>query len=85
VDELKYGIWNMIARELNIQKYMTSKLQTDFRSFIKEQGSLAITHANIRSFADMIFQNRGNILENCIVEVFDEFTQYYKENREHVE
>lgn len=85
VDELKYGIWNMIARELNIQKYMTSKLQTDFRTFIKEQGSLAITHANIRNFADMIFENRGNILENCIVEVFDEFTRYHKENREHVE
>lgn len=85
VDELKYGIWNMIARELNIQKYMTSKLQTDFRSFIKEQWSLAITHANIRSFADMIFQNRGNILDNCVTEVFDEFTKYHRENREYVE
>ena len=85
VDELKYGIWNMIARELNIQKYMTSKLQTDFRTFIKEQGSLAITHENIRAFADMIFENRGNILDNCITEVFDEFTKYHKENREYVE
>lgn len=85
VDELKYGIWNRIARELQIQKYMTSKLQTDFRTFIKEQWSLSITHENIRSFADMIFQNRWNILDNCILEVFDELTRYYKDNREYVE
>lgn len=85
VDELKYWVWNKLATELNIQKYMTSKLQTDFRTFIKEQGSLAITHENIRAFADMIFMNRWNILDNCIVEVFDELTKYDKDNREYVE
>jgi len=52
---------------------------------MREQGSLAITEDNIRKFADMIFMNRGNIMENAIREVFDEFTKYHKENREHIE
>lgn len=85
VDSMKYGIWRKIATQLNIEKYMTSKLQSDFRSYIKDQWSLAITHENIRAFADMVFQNRYNILDNAIVEVFDEFTKYHQDNRVYIE
>lgn len=85
VGEMKYWIWNKIAKDLKIEQYMTTNLKSDFWSYMKEQGSLAITEENIRKFADMIFMNRGNIMENAIHEVFDEFTKYYKENREHVE
>jgi len=85
VDEIKYGIWNKIAKDLKIEQYMTTQLKSDFWSYMREQGSLAITEDNIRKFADMIFMNRGNIMENAIREVFDEFTKYHKENREHIE
>jgi hypothetical protein len=85
VDEMKYGIWNKIAKDLKIEQYMTTQLKSDFGSYMREQGSLAITEDNIRKFADMIFMNRGNIMENAIREVFDEFTKYHKENREHIE
>lgn len=33
----------------------------------------------------MVFQNRYNILDNAIVEVFDEFTKYHQDNRVYIE
>lgn len=85
IESIKYSIWRKIANELNISKYMTSRLQNDFNTFIKEQWSLSITYNNIRQFADMIVNNRRSILDNMIVEAFDKFTKHHYDNREFVE
>jgi len=85
IETFKQWIWSKIAEELKISKYMTSKLRDDFHKFMREQGTLAITHENIHAFADMVFSNRGNIMDNAITEAFDIFTKYYKENRVHIE
>lgn len=85
ITKFKQGIWNKIAKELNIEKYMTSGLREDFSKYMKDQWTLAISHENIRSFADMIFGNRWNIMEKAIHEVFDEFTKYHTENRVYIE
>jgi len=85
IEDIKFQIWNRLAKELKIEKYMTSKLREDFGKYMREQGNLAISKTNIMAFAEMVLQNRWNILERAITEVFDLFTTYYKENRVYVE
>lgn len=74
-----------LAKELKIEKYMSQKVRDDFRDKIERQGAMAVNKENIKLFAQVIFQNRQSIVEDSILEVFDEFTKYYKENRVHVE
>ena len=58
IDDIKFQIWNRLAKELKIEKYMTSKLREDFGKYMREQGNLAISKANIMAFAEMVLQNR---------------------------
>ena len=37
ITKFKQGIWNKIAKELNIEKYMTSGLREDFSKYMKDQ------------------------------------------------
>jgi hypothetical protein len=85
LDNVKVQIWNNIIKQLNIEKYMTSKVREDFDRKVREMGNMAINEANIKNVVMAVIQNSGNILEDGIVEVFDIFTKYYKENRVHVE
>lgn len=64
---------------------MTSQLRSDFQTYLAQQSQMAITKENILEFLDMIMSNRGNIMDNAVVEVFDMFTRYHKENRLHIE
>jgi len=85
INDLKAEIWRNIAKKTNIEKYMTDSTSRNFTKYLLERKDLAITKENIQKFVSIIFQNRFNILENGIGDVFDTFTKYYKENRCHVE
>lgn len=84
-DGMKQEIWGMVLGKLNIQKYMTHKVRENFQKFTHTQGSLDFTKENVSSLVNMIFENRNNILETAITDVFDIFTKYHKENRCHIE
>lgn len=84
-DAMKGQIWQVIIQKLNIQKYMTHKVRSNFAQFCKAQGALDFTKENVAALVQFIFDNRHTILESAIGEVFDIFTQYHKENRCHVE
>lgn len=85
VDEMRDGVWKQIAEKINIEKFMTTKVRDDFRSFMRSQGNFAITHKNVATFVEFVLSNRVNIMERAIEEVFDEFTRHHHENRCHVE
>lgn len=83
--ELKYGIWNKLSHELNIEKYMTSKTRDNFHEYIREQWNIAISKDNIRKFVWLVIGNRGNIMEQAVNEAFDHMTKYHETNRVHIE
>lgn len=60
---------------------MTSSLQSDFNTFVRQQGYTVISKKNIQEFVAMIMENSGSIMDRCVVEVFDKFTKYYHDNR----
>ena len=84
-DESKQVIWQMIIRKLGIERYMTKSVLDNFKQFSSTQGALSLTEENIQQFIFMLLENSGQILEKAVVDVFDIFTAYHKDNRLHVE
>ncbi|ROL61151.1 DUF4942 domain-containing protein [Bacteroidetes/Chlorobi group bacterium ChocPot_Mid] len=85
VDKFRNSAWNNIFRMTKLRNIVTQKVIEDFNSYQKEYGAMAFTAENIEHIFDDLFQNRENILNNCVVEAFDLMTMYHKENRCHVE
>ncbi|MCR5890360.1 DUF4942 domain-containing protein [Hymenobacter sp. J193] len=84
-DSLNQSAWHVVLDKLNIQKYMTHQVRQDFAKYGRAQGYMQFNKENVASLVEMVFENRGTILEKAVVAVFDIFTSYYKENRCHVE
>lgn len=82
---LKVFMWNQVIQELDVKKYMSAKVQSNFEAFVQQQTNIAFTKENVARFFQMIMNNRKNIWEEAIVDVFDVLTRYVEENREHVE
>ena len=85
LDSFKLEAWRNILSKLNIEKYLTRNVLDNFEQFAKSQGCLDLTKENIRNLILMIADNKDNILDQAVVEVFDMFTKYHKENRYHIE
>ena len=85
LDEIKLDAWKGILQKLNIQKYLTHAVLSNFQEFAKNQGALDLTRENIHSLILMIVQNRDSIMTQAVLDVFDLFTKYHSENREHPE
>lgn len=84
-DESKMVVWRMLIKKLGIERYMTNAVQKNFDKFTQSQGSLNLTEENIQQLVQMLLENSGSILEKAVIDVFDIFTAYHKENRLHVE
>ena len=82
---LKVFMWRQVIKELDVQKYMSAKVKSNFEAFIAQQSEVAFTKENVASFFQMIMNNRVNIWEEAIVDVFEVLTRYTQENRFHVE
>lgn len=84
-EELNGQAWNYVINKTNIQRLMTSKVKEDFKKFSQTQGIMDFTVKNISEFFDMLLMNRGQIMEQCLVTVFDELTKYDEKNKIHTE
>lgn len=84
-DESKMQVWRQVIKKVGIERYMTNAVQKNFNRFTQTQGALDFTNENIQALVRMLIENSGNILEKAVVDVFDIFTSYHKENRLHVE
>lgn len=84
-DLIKQDIWQKLFSRLPIKKYMTHNVRENFHKFSRAQGYMDFNKYHVAELIELLFNNRGEILEAAIVDVFDIFTKYYKENRVHVE
>ena len=85
VEEFRTGAWNKVFSANKLRNIVTRKVVSNFHEYQREYGAMAFTAENIEHIFDDLFQNRENILTQCIVDAFDLMTKYHKENRCHVE
>lgn len=85
IDELQEKAWGNIITATEFSRIMTSGVQASFESTIQQTAKLEFTEYNIRQFLINLLGNRQKIYDDCILNVFDELTQYYPDNRVHVE
>lgn len=76
----KVFMWKKVISFLDIKNYMSSGMIKDFDAFIADQSNMAFNKENIYSFFNMIFNNKHNIIEDMIVDVFDFLTSYAHAN-----
>lgn len=82
---LKIHMWRKAIRELDVSKYMSNKVYENFEKMIAQQTNVAFTKENVALFFQTIMNNRVSIWQQAVVDVFDELTKYYHENRMHIE
>jgi len=81
-NKIKASMWRTVITELNMQRYMTTKVQSNFNVFIQQQSAMSFTKENVHDLFQMLVNNSGTILEQAIVDVFELLTEnYYSENR----
>ena len=80
VEEGKKEAWNMIFREINLGKYMTSSLRKKLFEFRDAQSSMALTKENIMKLFESIMLNLSDIMEHNLSDVYDLFTNFYEGN-----
>lgn len=85
VDNFKESCWNRLFNMTDFSKVVTEKVYQEFQEFQKSQGMMDFTVNNIKSLFDTLLMSRGDIMEGCLVEVFDEFTRYHEDNRVYIE
>ncbi len=83
---LKSFMWMQTIDQLDLKRFMSSNVLQNFNEFIRQQANMAFNKENVFSFFDFIMNNRVNIIEKAIVEVFEDITSRgYMENRMYVE
>jgi methylase of polypeptide subunit release factors len=85
VDKLRESAWTDIVNLTEFREHMTAKVLTEFEKKIETVKKLEFTEQNIRQFLQNLISNRGEIINDCVLEVFDNLTRYHEENRVHIE
>ncbi len=84
-DLMRNEIWQVVMDKINIQQFMTSSVRENFDKFRTTQGAVDFTRENVAQLIELLYENKGSILDKAVVDVFDLCTMCHKENRCHVE
>lgn len=83
--ELQKKSWAWIINKMNLQKYSTRGLTEDINKFVEQQKALKFTMRNIYKMLDVIIQTTAQRMDKALMEVFDNLTSRYHENRWNLE
>lgn len=83
--ELKAEFWKYIFEKTKLGRVTTSNFQRKFFETQNQIAQLAFTVDNIMYVLETFLFNREEIIMECIYNVFDEATRYYKDNRDYYE
>lgn len=85
VDDLRKNAWREVIRLTDFNKYVTERVRKELDSENEKTANLEFTTANIKAFLQNLMTGYGQIVNECIFDVFDKLTKYHEENRVHVE
>lgn len=83
--ELKAQFWRYIFKKTKIGQATTSQFRQKFETFAEQTAQLAFSEANIMNVLALFFQNHEQIIQECILDVFDKATAYHEKNQVHTE
>ena len=81
----KSRAWKEIISNLGMEKYMTANLRKTFDQFCQAQGAYELNRENIFKLIQFVCLNIQNILKKAVVDVYDMFTKFHKDNTEYTE
>ena len=82
---LRPRAWSRLFELTSIGNLVSEGVRRTLDKFEQEQQGMAFSRENISVLLQTLIQSRGNIMRQCILEVFDALTLYHEENRVHVE
>ena len=82
---LKSRFWHTLFSRVELGQRMTSGFRDKFSEYASIQGYLEFSEKNINEMLLLFFQNREQIMLDCIIEVFDKATAYHENNKVHHE
>jgi len=82
---LQKSAWKLVFLKMNMTKFMTRKLKEKITTFVEEEVEKPFTVENIYNMLKFIASTNAGRMEEVLIEVFDEFTKHYDENRHNVE
>jgi len=85
IDYLNRSAWDDLLKQADFRSRMTERVRREFDEKFTMQSKVAFTKPNMLELMEALFQNQGAILDQCVLDAFDYLTNYYEENRSHVE
>ena len=82
---LKSRFWSTVFRRTKIGSKLTSNYRKKFDEIAIHQTNMSFNESNIQELLLGFFANRGDIMMECIGDVFDNATKYHKDNQVHNE
>lgn len=85
VSTLNQRAWKTVFEKTNIKKLLTSKVLEDWQNFQETEGQLEFNVKNINNLFDMLILNKGKLMNDCLLAVFDRMCRYHAKNKVHFE
>lgn len=83
--EMQKSGWKFIFNKMNLNKYATRGLNDDINKFVESQTEIPFTMKNIYKMLEIVVGTTEQRMDKAILEVFDQVTQHYHDNRFNVE
>lgn len=83
--EMQKSGWKFIFSKMNMQKFATRGLADDINKFVESQTEIPFTMKNIYKMLEIVVGTTEQRMDKAILEVFDQVTQHYHDNRFNVE
>lgn len=78
--QLQKDSWGFIFRELQMQRFVTSKVRETINRFVEQQENVPFTMKNIYTMLDMIVKTQDNRMNQSLVEAFETICSFSAEN-----
>jgi hypothetical protein len=85
VDQVKSSAWTDLFRKTKFVDLLTSQVKEKFEAQQELQGQVEFNLHNIFKMLDLLIDNRGMIMAQCIEHVFDKMTSWHDKNKIHFE
>ncbi|WP_346667133.1 DUF4942 domain-containing protein [uncultured Desulfovibrio sp.] len=82
---LRPRAWSRLFELTSIGNLVSEGVRRTLDKFEQEQQGMAFSRQNISILLQTLIESRGNIMRQCILEVFDALTRYDEKNRVHLE
>ena len=85
IDAFRTMCWEEVLSATKINSVITERVRKDIAEMQSMQTKMAFTVENIEALFCSLYENRDEIMKQCVVDAFDLMTAYYEGNRIHFE